>query len=73
MTDAELSKALEVEAERDTLRIKLDHLLKAAMPFAEHGWVDAELEDDNCRLTKFSGKVTVGHWRALRAAIASIS
>lgn len=44
-------------------------LLRAAIPFAAHDWMDAELEDDNCKLTKHSGPVTVGHWRALRIAI----
>lgn len=44
-------------------------LLAACIPFAAHGWVDAELEDDNCKLANGSGPLTVGHWRALRAAI----
>lgn len=41
----------------------------AATPFAEHDWCDAALEDDNCQLTRHSGQITVGHWRALRAAL----
>lgn len=45
-------------------------LLAAALPFAAHDWCDAELEDDNCKLANGSGNITVGHWRALRAAIA---
>lgn len=45
-------------------------LVDAALPFAAHDWMDAELEDDNCKLTKHSGKITVGDWRRLREAIA---
>lgn len=45
-------------------------LIAAALPFAQHDWMDAELEDDNCKLARHSGPVTVGHWRALRAALA---
>lgn len=45
-------------------------LIAAALPFAQHGWYDAELEDDSCPLTRHSGPITVGHWRALRAALA---
>ena len=44
-------------------------LIRAAAPFADHDWYDAGLEDDNCKLTKHSGPVTVGHWRALGRAI----
>lgn len=44
-------------------------LLEAAAIFAAHDWYDADLEDDNCKLTKHSGPITVGHWRKLRAAI----
>lgn len=44
-------------------------LITAAMPFAQHDWMDAELEDDNCKLTQHSGAVTVGDWKALRLAI----
>ena len=53
-------------------RAELERLRKieaAARPFAEHDWYDAELEDNNCQLTKHSGTVTVGHWKALRAAL----
>jgi hypothetical protein len=45
-------------------------LLVAALPFAAHDWCDADLEDDNCKLTRHSGNITVAHWRALREAIA---
>lgn len=51
---------------------RISALLAAAIPFAEHDWMDAALEDDNCKLATGSGKVTVGHWRALRAAIAPL-
>lgn len=44
-------------------------LIAAAEPFANYDWYDAELEDDNCKLTKHSGPVTVGHWRALGRAL----
>lgn len=44
-------------------------LLRAAAPFADHDWYDAELEDDSCKLTRHSGPVTVGHWRELGRAI----
>lgn len=44
-------------------------LVAAALPFAQHDWYDAELEDDSCKLTKHSGPVTVGDWRALRTAL----
>lgn len=44
-------------------------LVAAAKPFADHDWYDAELEDDNCPLTRHSGPVTVGHWRALGKAL----
>lgn len=47
-------------------------LIAAATPFAAHDWMDAELEDDNCKLTKHSGPVTVGDWRALRVALATM-
>lgn len=47
-----------------------DAVVQAALPFAQHDWMDAELEDDNCKLTKHSGPITVGHWRALRSALA---
>jgi hypothetical protein len=47
-------------------------LIAAAAPFAAHGWVDAELEDDNCPLVRGSGPITVGHWRALQAAVAPL-
>lgn len=53
-------------------RADLERLRKieaAARPFAEHDWYDAELEDDSCQLAKHSGMVTVGHWKALRAAL----
>lgn len=48
---------------------EIERLRIAAKPFAEHDWYDAELEDNNCRLVKHSGPVTVGHWRALRTAL----
>lgn len=48
-------------------------LIAAALPFAEHDWYDAELEDDNCQLVRHSGPVTVGHWKALRAALEPLS
>lgn len=44
-------------------------LIRAAAPFADYDWYDAELEDDSCKLTRHSGPVTVGHWRALGHAI----
>jgi hypothetical protein len=53
-------------------QMQLARLREAAMPFAAHDWMDADLEDDNCKLTKGSGPITVGHWRALRAAIAAL-
>lgn len=55
-------------------RTELERLRKievAAKPFADHDWYDAELEDDNCQLSRHSGPVTVGHWKALRAAFTS--
>jgi len=48
----------------------LQKLIDAAGPFAEHDWYDAELEDDNCKLTRHSGAITVGDWRKLRLAVA---
>lgn len=48
---------------------RVSALLAAAAPFAEHDWMDADLEDDNCKLTRHSGKITVGDWRRLRIAI----
>lgn len=45
-------------------------LVSAATPFADHDWMDAEFEDGICKLTRHSGPVTVGHWRALRDALA---
>jgi hypothetical protein len=48
---------------------EIERLRGAAKPFAEHDWYDAELEDDNCQLVRHSGPITVGHWRALRAAL----
>jgi hypothetical protein len=51
----------------------LRKLLEAAVPFAAHDWMDAELEDDNCKLTQHSGAVTVGDWRALRLAVQEAS
>jgi hypothetical protein len=48
---------------------EIEQLREAARPFAEHDWYDAELEDNNCQLTRHSGPVTVGHWRALRTAL----
>jgi hypothetical protein len=48
---------------------RVRELEEAAKPFADHGWFDAELEDDNCQLVKHSGPITVGHWRQLRAAL----
>lgn len=61
------------EQHQAIIRLKemLTHVQKAAAPFAAHDWMDAELEDDSCQLTRHSGGVTVGHWRALRAALAS--
>lgn len=47
----------------------LEKLIEAAAPFAEHNWYDAEMEDDDCKLTRHSGGITVGHWRFLRLAI----
>jgi hypothetical protein len=47
----------------------LQKLLDAAAPFADHGWYDAELEDNNCQLVRHSGDVTVGDWRKLRLAV----
>ena len=44
-------------------------LIAAALPFAAHDWMDAELEDDSCKLTRHSGQITVGDWRKLRAAL----
>jgi hypothetical protein len=55
-----------------TTACRVAALIAAALPFARHDWMDAELEDDNCKLTKHSGPVTVGHWRALRAAVAPL-
>ena len=51
----------------------LRKLLEAAVPFAAHDWMDAELEDDNCKLTQHSGAVMVRDWRALRLAIKEAS
>ena len=48
---------------------EIERLRAAAKPFAEHDWYDAELEEDTCQLVKHSGMITVGHWRALRAAL----
>lgn len=62
---------LKAASEIERLRMMLSHVEKAAVPFAQHDWMDAEQEDDNCKLTKHSGPITVGHWRALRAALAS--
>lgn len=53
-----------------TERQILERLIEAAMPFAAHDWYDAELEDDNCKLTRHSGTITVGDWRKLRHAVA---
>lgn len=47
-------------------------LIAASMPFAAHDWMDADLEDNSCKLTKHSGAITVGHWRALRLAIGAL-
>jgi hypothetical protein len=51
---------------------RLAALVDAALPFAKHDWMDAELEDDYCKLATHSGTITVGHWRALRAALAPL-
>lgn len=51
----------------------LRKLLDAAVPFAAHDWMDADLEDDICKLTKHSGAITVGDWRALRLAVQEAS
>lgn len=51
----------------------LRKLLDASVPFAAHDWMDAALEDDNCKLTQHSGAVTVGDWRALRLAVQEAS
>jgi len=48
---------------------EIERLRAAAEPFAEWGWYDAEQEDNNCQLVRHSGPITVGHWRALRAAL----
>ena len=59
-----MSRVVREEVERT-----VEPLREAALPFAQHDWYDAELEDDSCKLTKHSGSITVGHWRALRAAL----
>lgn len=46
-----------------------ERLRAALRPFAAHDWMDAELEDDNCKLARGSGPITVGHWRAARRAL----
>jgi hypothetical protein len=58
-------------SENMRLKSELEHLRAVAKPFADHDWYDAELEDDSCKLTRHSGPVTVGHWKALRAALSS--
>lgn len=61
--------AIDYPATVALLRDRLERLRQAAAPFAAHDWMDAELEDDSCQLTRHSGPVTVGHWRALRASL----
>jgi hypothetical protein len=56
--------ALLRKAQAEIIRLRA-----VAAPFAAHDWMDAELEDDSCKLTRHSGPVTVGHWRKLRAAL----
>jgi hypothetical protein len=63
-----LSLAVQVE-HTQKLEAEIERLRTAALPFAQHDWMDAKLEDDNCKLTQHSGPVTVGHWRRLRAAL----
>lgn len=65
----EAARRGEAEAERDAARAQMLQLIEAAAPFSDHDWYDAELEDDNCKLTRHSGPVTVGHWRALGKAV----
>lgn len=67
---AALADGAKYQAETFALALReIERLRTAALPFAQHDWMDAELEDDSCKLTKHSGPVTVGHWRALRAAL----
>jgi hypothetical protein len=63
--DKRMARLAREKAELERLRV----IEAAARPFADHDWVDAELEDDNCQLTRHSGPVTVRHWKALRAAL----
>ena len=42
-------------------KARLDRLLDAARPFAEHDWMDASEMDDGCKLATHSGPIKVGH------------
>jgi hypothetical protein len=57
------------DARIGALEAEIGRLRAAALPFAQHDWMDADLEDDNCKLTRGSGPITVGHWRVLRRAL----
>lgn len=70
--EAEAREAEMWERRAAALRSALEKAREAALPFAAHDWVDAGGEDDSCQLVHHSGSITVGHWRALRSALAEI-